>query len=279
MGNCIEIKKYENINDVDAADLHSILNGCHDYDLYTDDGFPIYIAFFNGSPAGILTYIVSAYEITPEALIDDSDFPSSGAFKKDPEYEAEIRCFVAPEYRGKRVCTELLSAVKNELNDTYPIVYSLPPALLSSSLAAFPFYGELLFSLEKDVLTPDDLDIQKNELIKNISEMFNMDDLTISAIPSIDNKRFELFINDRLIACLSTSYSDSMCFIHNVYVSPKLRGLKLGNFLLGSAMAHHFSSHTLPVLVNTKTSNVPACNLYIKTGFTEIEKIWFYKLM
>lgn len=281
MSNNIEIKKYEKISDISSLDLDLLLKDCSDYDLYTDDGFPIYIGYINGNPAGILTHIISTYEITPEIDIDDSDFLDLPSLNVVKQYEIEIRCFVAPEYRGMKLCTKLLSKIKESYGCEYNIVYTLPPALLSSSLASLPAYGELLFSLEMNNIRETNLEILEINIRKKLANLLHCDadSIELKAQASSDNKRFELFINGKIIACLSTSYSDSMCFMHNVYISPRLRGIGLGSFLLESFIVHHFKKHSTPVLVNTRTSNILACNLYIKTGFEEIERIWFYSLM
>lgn len=281
MDNNIEIKKYERISDAPSLELDLILKNCTDYELYTDDGFPIYIGYINGAPAGILTYIISTYEITPEADINDSDFSKLPSLNVSPEYEIEIRCFVSPKYRGIKLCTKLISRIKEDIDFEYKIVYTLPPALLSSSLASFPAYGELLFCLEKNNFKENDLKNLELTVRKRLAPLLDCsaDSIEIKALASDDNNRFELFINGKTLASLSTSYSESMCFIHNVFISPRLRGMGLGSFLLESSMAHHFKNHSTPVLVNTRSSNIPACNLYIKTGFEEIERIWFYSLI
>lgn len=275
MAKNIEIKRYDVVDDA-KEEIKIIHKEAVDFDSFIEDGFPVYLAYVDKKPVGFLSYLVSVYEITPESIIDDSHLDIVIDKNEEPPYEVEVLAFVMKDFRNMGISKKMLDALYEDLKNygEYEIVYSLSKEFSSSSLATNKAFSELLLSLSKE----DFIEKSSEELIEYAkSKSILNEDVNIFAKSNEENTRFELFVDNKIVGCLSMTHSPKRLFIHHVFVSDKLRGLKLGLFMLNEAMKHHFKDSSSNVMVHTRSSNIPAVSLYKSIGFKEIETLQFYK--
>jgi dTDP-4-amino-4,6-dideoxy-D-galactose acyltransferase len=82
----------------------------------------------------------------------------------------------------------------------------------------------------------------------------------------------------KITGFITLRYSNSSATIGLLGVNPSFAGQGIGSYLLTAAEDHLKSKNIITIGVSTQTSNIPALNLYVKSGYhINCSSIWLYK--
>ena len=68
-----EIKRYDSVTEEAKADFEALMKESEGYEPYFDTGHPMYMAYIDGEPVGILTYLVTSENETEPDGVDHAD--------------------------------------------------------------------------------------------------------------------------------------------------------------------------------------------------------------
>ena len=289
-----------------ANDIESIcrkLTGeTEGYELF--DTAPAFAAFEENEPVGMASLcIISANDVIPGGGCEPA--------------EAELTVWVRPDCRRQGIATSLAREVKEYMSRNYPglpVVFSLPEELTDSSFAKSEAYRELLLRMDAN---SSDYNILREEIKKSFSreglEIIDeyrgrflclkkeaaplFGDTEPSSVSEAGDARTVLcpkkekgtkapfsFLRHKTvpaspapIARVNIDRDGNLACLYGLFTDPSFRRKGLGEKLTKYAISFPLEEG-LPVILNVRSTNTPALNLYKKIGFTEAERVIFYKL-
>lgn len=256
----MEIVHIPHLSPVRRSQLMLLINACDGYDPFIEeDGvLPVqYAAFCNQQMVGFLSILVT-------------------------EHEAEVTALVAPEFRRRGIFTKML--LKARSNPTFymntPLICAVPDTFFSASdtpgFVSAPAFTELLLKCDKNIaslVSSKIFSINSSKMSAAYTCCFSQDNTeylmyTASAYDSAEN--------EEPVAVCSLDYQPSFCMIYGVFVDLPLRGQGVGTQFMLHLIADYFSLQDLPLLLNVRSTNIPALALYKKCGFAETSHIHYY---
>lgn len=272
-----EIKRYDSVTEEAKADFEALMKESEGYEPYFDTGHPMYMAYIDGEPVGILTYLVTSENETEPDGVDHTD-GSEAEGKKEADgsgpLEAEFTIFVKPAYRGKTIAKQLIKQAKEDISkeiENCRTVVTLPEALLRSSLAAAPAYAELLLRLGKERFQA----FMKSPQVQDVVDKAGVE---TEVKQSDDSKVYTLSSDGKEIASLKLDFEPNATNLYRLFVEPALRNKGFGTTLVTRVLNDVFSKKDSPVILNVKSTNDAAVNLYENVGFDEIDRVWYFEL-
>lgn len=277
-----EIKVYCPITEEAKKDFDAVMQESDGYEPFFDEKTPVYIAYVDDQPVGILTYaILKENEGIPthvERLLPGSISESEEDKADDADayesFEAEFTVFVKKEFRQQKIATKLINKAKEDLEAKYEnlnIVISLPETLLRSSLAAVPAYAELLLRLGREKFLQAINSPKVSGLTKDVETQTKVN-------RSDDGKTYTLSQGNKEVASVNLNFESNAVNLFKVFVEPLYRNRGFGTTLVAKALNDVFSDKDKPVVLNVKSTNKAARNLYDNVGFDEIERLWYFKV-
>lgn len=274
-----EIKVYCPVTDEAKKDFETVMQESDGYEPFFDENTPVYIAYIEGTPVGILTYaILKENEGIPnhvERLLPGSISESEDdAANTIESFEAEFTVFVKKEFRNQKIATQLINKAKEDLeakHENLKIIISLPETLLRSSLAAVPAYAELLLRLGREKFLQAINSPKVSGITKDVETQTKVN-------RSEDGKTYTLSQGDKEIASVNLDFESNAVNLFKVFVEPLYRNRGFGTTLVAKALNDVFDKKDKPVVLNVKSTNKAALNLYENVGFDEIERLWYFKI-
>ena len=148
---------------------------------------------------------------------------------------------------------------------------TLPEALLRSSLAAAPAYAELLLRLGKERFQA----FMKSPQVQDVVDKAGVE---TEVKQSDDSKVYTLSSDGKEIASLKLDFEPNATNLYRLFVELALRNKGFGTTLVTRVLNDVFSKKDLPVILNVKSTNDAAVNLYENVGFDEIDRVWYFEL-
>lgn len=255
---------------------------CAEYELFSDCDTPYFAVFSDIDRThctGLLTFLISENE----------------AFT-----EAEVAAFVLPDYRRQGIFTALYHAAYHKIKAQYPdcvLTGIFPDFLKKCALYGGTAYTEYLMMLtaenasvaaptlctaNSDIL-PDSNSAACSNIHSTITRSpvkdFNScnDNFLYETCFSDDEQDFLLYrgAEDEPCAVCSLDYENGFTNLYGVYVDEDCRGQGLGTLLLAHLIPAYFKNHNLPLILNVRSTNTAAMQLYRHCGFEITSSVEF----
>ena len=82
--------------------------------------------------------------------------------------------------------------------------------------------------------------------------------------------------DDDAVGSLHLSVNETSVCIYDVSIEKSRQNKGLGTIMLLSFIKEYFQTSDLPLILNVRSTNIPATSLYKKCGFTEVSHIDYY---
>ena len=178
-------------------------------------------------------------------------------------YNVEICCFVLPEYRRKKIATNLFSYMVTDYDcQSFQLSIDIGNKIGKAFAIRMGFeYCSTECSMRLDK--------------KNFSEFKDVMSLT----PEKQNDEILIrgFFDGTEIGRSVISVFDNTVCIHDVEIYEEYRGKGYGYRFIGTLLNHIFAKYDTAILHVTK-ENAPAYYLYKKVGFHTIQELEYYEI-
>ena len=275
-----EIKVYCPVTEDAKKDFDIVMQESDGYEPFFDKDTPIYIAYVDGAPVGILTYVILKedagipHEVTHLLPDNQAEQSTAGEAPEITNFEAEFTVFVKKEFRQQKIATKLINKAKEDLEAKYEnlkVIISLPETLLRSSLASVPAYAEMLLRLGREKFLQAINSPKVRGITKDVESQTTVN-------RSEDGKTYTLSQGDKEVASVKLDFEPNATSLFNIFVEPLYRNRGFGTTLVAKVLNDVFSKKDKPVVLNVKSTNKAAVNLYENVGFDEVERLWYFRV-
>lgn len=253
---------------------------CGEYELFSDCDTPYFAVFSDIDRThctGLLTFLISENESFTEA---------------------EVAAFVLPDYRRQGIFTALCGTAYHKIKAQYPdcmLTGIFPDFLKKCALYGGTAYTEYLMMLtaENASMAAPALCTANEDILPDSAACSNIHS-TITSSPakdfnscndnflyetcfSDDEQDFLLYRGeeDEPCAVCSLDYENGFTNLYGVYVDEDCRGLGIGTLLLAHLIPAYFKNHNLPLILNVRSTNTAAMQLYRHCGFEITSSVEF----
>lgn len=182
--------------------------------------------------------------------------------------EAEFTVLVAKEFRRQGVATALIARAKSDILADFNgcrFVATLGILYRSSSLAAHPAYEEYFEKLTRE---------RFDEIYMNAPEV--PFDAEFEAAPSLTESH--ILYKGEVIAECHIDHQKSFSNLYHVEVAPEYRNKGVATAMIYRTAGSYFNVKEQPLILNVRSTNEAAVNLYRTCGFSITNRIPFYYL-
>lgn len=241
--------------------LARFFTDCGDYELFSDCDTPYFAVFSDEKRThciGLLTFLISENE----------------AFT-----EAEVAAFVLPDFRRQGIFTTLYQAAYRKIKAQYPdcmLTGIFPDFLKKCALYGGTAYTEYLMMLTVENAGLSALD-SYTAIADILPDSAAGSDSFYEACFSDDEQDFLLYRGeeDEPCAVCSLDYENGFTNLYGVYVDEDCRGQGLGTLLLSRLIPAYFKKCSLPLILNVRSTNTAAMQLYRHCGFEITSSVEF----
>lgn len=236
---------------------------CGEYELFSDCDTPYFAVFSDIDRThctGLLTFLISENESFTEA---------------------EVAAFVLPDYRRQGIFTALCGTAYHKIKAQYPdcvLTGIFPDFLKKCALYGGTAYTEYLMMLTAENAGLSALDsYTANTDILPDSDSAARSDFSYETCFSDDEQDFLLYRGeeDEPCAVCSLDYENGFTNLYGVYVDEDCRGQGIGTLLLAHLIPAYFKNHNLPLILNVRSTNTAAMQLYRHCGFEITSSVEF----
>ena len=266
--------KYTNY--CNPSDFRQLSSSCNHYEAYFDEDDNSYITYIAAYLDTRLVGFISC--ITPDLSITDHQ----------QICYVEITAMVHPDYRHKKICSNLLSKLyiliedmSNQFNKKNKTCVSIQFICTVNDKNA-KNHHLVLHSCDYLMILKDTnpLDRENQKQISKDKEQPNHIKNHYQSYFSPYKSCYMLFDKNfsSPIAVCELEYFQSYTCISNVYVDSDKRGKKIGTSLIKNLIQDYFHAEhkLLPLILHVSSTNPAALQLYKNCGFSIYEQVNYY---
>lgn len=282
-----EIIMTDVLTPVQINGLKELIAICDNYEPYYNCGYTHFLYYIDASLIGFLSFIPDETNDYMPAYSINNNNGNSGS---EPLLYCEVTALVHPEYRHNGIFNELITYAKN----TFPsyTFYSTIPDYMSD---VYPqndiYFSEYLMKMSYDDyidfknIASSDNNISSCENYNNPCKNPYSNCLTsLEFYFSDDDSNYLAYISDcdEPVSVCNLDYEPSFTNIYGVFTEPEYRNMKIAYRMLESLMYEYFNDkelsndHKNPLILNVRSTNIPAVHLYKKCGFKISQSVSYY---
>lgn len=260
-------KNYCVSDDIDSGKLTALFAGVEEYTcIYEDDAADLIqlaaIDEVSGEYIGFITCTIPDYE------------------NNQPDDDAMMNAYVAPDYRQKGVFSAMYDAVKDILRKDYGFDDEMPMIIC-------PMEDDIYNALKSCHFAPS---LHSREFLYGITGNTSLihflsksDDYTIEADDVSDTCTCYQAVDDDdyIIGELYIDSFETQGCMNDVWVAPECRKKGIATQLVNYALNDYYSiddNAGKSIILHVTGSNTAAIKLYQKCGFTELKCITYYEM-
>lgn len=295
-----EILITDELSPVQLKQLEQLINDCNGYEPYYNCGYKHFLYYAKGTLAGFLSYIPDDTANNTESPVYTFTGGTQNNTLSTKTLFCEITALVHPQYRCKGIFKKLIANAKTSLPD-YTFYGQLPDFMSEQSdlyfseyLMSMTYDSYIVHSNTNNIANTDFDNTESFNDIKNIYNVINFNNtnntnnnnnsLSLEFYFSDDCENYLAYIkdSDEPVCVCSLDYEPSFTNIYGVFTEPGYRNQKIAYRMLKNLIYEYFADdelsdkHHKPLILNVRSTNIPATHLYKKCGFQIEDSVNYY---